>query len=47
MFDANTLKNDLQLLKTEVAGLVAAAGDAIQENSKSHVDSTTERFKAL
>lgn len=47
MFDANTFKDDLRSLKTEVAELVVAAGDAILENSKSHVDSTTEHIKAV
>jgi ElaB/YqjD/DUF883 family membrane-anchored ribosome-binding protein len=47
MLDAHTLKDDLRSLKNEVAGLVAAAGDAILENSKSQADSATEHVKAI
>jgi len=47
MFDAHTLQDDLRSLKNDVAGLVAAAGDAILETSKSQLDSTTEHIKAV
>jgi ElaB/YqjD/DUF883 family membrane-anchored ribosome-binding protein len=46
MFDAHMLKDDLQSLKNEVAGLLTAAGDAILEHSKSRADSAAEHVRA-
>jgi ElaB/YqjD/DUF883 family membrane-anchored ribosome-binding protein len=47
MFDANTIKDELQDLKTDIAGLAAATSDALFESSTSHLNSTAEHIKAL
>jgi ElaB/YqjD/DUF883 family membrane-anchored ribosome-binding protein len=46
MFSSSELKDELQVLKIDVARLLNTAGEGIRNVSKSHADSLVEQIKS-